>query len=177
MCGPVAMAAVMAAMSVATTAMSVQSQNAQASAAAESAANAAGADYQALSAAAEQTNEAANTEALKLKRQAMIERGRLTAAQSETGFIGNSPLREMLNQRLKEKEAIGALETNQANALMQNSREMNKVFTTAQSRYNEARSKIVGNAAAGLMIGSSGLQGAAAGYDFGEKITKPKVGR
>jgi len=165
---------VMSALSMATTAYGIKSQNDQAKVSAESASNAAAADYQAISAAAEQTNAAANAEALKMKRQALIERGRLIAAQSEAGFIGNSPLRELLNQRLKEQEALGALETNQANALAQNSREANKVFITAQSRYNDAKSRRVSGVASGLMIASAGMQGAASGYSLYNGLTKPK---
>jgi uncharacterized membrane protein len=111
---------------------------------------------------------------MKLKRQALLERGRLTAAQSEAGFIGNSPLREMLNQRLKEQEALGTLGTNQANALVQNTRESTKIFTMAQSRYNEAMSRRTNPWASGLMIATSGVQGAASGYSLYDSITKPK---
>jgi hypothetical protein len=166
--------ATMAALTMATTAYQIKTQNDQAEVAGESAANAAAADYQAVSANAEQTNAAATAEALKLKRESLIERGRLVAAQSEAGFIGNSPLREVFNQRLKEQEALGTLEFNQGNALVQNSRDMNKVFTNAQGRYNEAKASRVSPWAAGLMIASSGSKGGAEGYTLMNGILKPK---
>jgi len=168
---------VMAALSMATTAYGVKQQNDASEVAAESANNAAAGDYQAVSAAAEQTNAAANAEALKMKRLALIERGRLTASQSETGFFGNSPLREMLVARLKEKEGLGAIEVNQANALAQNSRDANKVFTTNMSRYNEAMSRRTNSWASGLMIATAGLQGGVEGYTLGKALTEPKRGR
>jgi len=165
---------IVSALSMASAAYGIKSQNDQAQAAGESANTAAAADYQAVSAAGEQVNAQASAEALKLKRQALIERGRLVATQSETGFFGNSPLREMLVSRLKEREALGTVGTNQANALVQNSRDMNSIFTTAMSRYNEARSRRVGGAAAGLMIASSGVEGAAEGYNMGSLLIKPR---
>jgi tetrahydromethanopterin S-methyltransferase subunit F len=173
MCNPILIATIaMAALSVGSTVVGIQNQNNAAEAAGESANNAAKADYQAVSDAANQTNASANAEAVKMKRQALIERGRLTAAQSEAGFIGNSPLREMLNQRLKEQEALGTLDTNQANALVQNSRDSNKIFTNDMSRYNEAMSRRTNSLAAGLMIATSGVQGASSGYSLYKGATR-----
>jgi hypothetical protein len=174
MCYPIIAVGVMAALSMATTAYQVKSQNDQAATAGASANNAAAADYAAVSDAADQTNAAANAEALKLKRQALIERGRLTAAQSEAGFIGNSPLREMLNQRLKEQEALGTVGTNQANALVQNTRNSNDIFANNMSRYNEAMSRRTNSWASGLMIASSGAKGASEGYSIYDSLTKPR---
>jgi hypothetical protein len=170
----VGLAISMAGLSAGNVAAQIHSQGKQAQAAGESATNAATADYMATSEAADQTNAAANAEALKLKRQALIERGRLIAAQSETGFIGNSPIRELNNQRLREQEALGTLEVNQANALVQNSRESNKIFSNAQSRFNEAIAGRTGGLAAGLMIASGGVQGGVQGYTLGRGIMKPK---
>ena len=168
---------IVSALSMASAAYGIKSQNDQAQAAGESANTAAAADYQAVSAAGEQVNAQASAEALKLKRQALIERGRLVATQSETGFFGNSPLREMLVARLKEKEGLGAIGVNQANALVQNSRDANKVFTSNMSRYNEAMSRRTNSAAAGLMIASAGIQGGVEGYTLGKALTEPKRGR
>jgi len=161
---------IMTALSMGNTAASAVSQNKQAKAAGDAASVAAAADYQAVAAAGDQVNAQAQMEALKLKRQALIERGRIVAGQGETGFIGNSPLKELLVSRTQEQEALGTLSYNQANALAQNSRDMGSVFATATSRYNEARSRRVGGWASGLMIASAGASGAAEGLTFGKGL-------
>jgi hypothetical protein len=142
----------------------------------ENAAKAAQGDYLALEERGKQINQKATQEALSLKRQALLERGRLSAAQAETGFVGKSPLREMYNMRLKEREALGTLQANTAGALAQNSLDAAKVSTVAQSRYNEAASMRVSSLTAGLQIAGSGLEGGASGVQFGQAITRPKKG-
>lgn len=164
----------MAALAAGGTAYSINQQNKAADVAAESAKNAATADYMATTDAAEQTNAAAAAEALKLKRQALIERGRIMSAQSETGFIGNSPLREMLVARTKEAEALGTTQVNQTNALVQNSRDSAKIFSVAQGRVNEARAAYVNPFAAGLMIATSGAEGVGKGYMYGSALKGKK---
>ena len=166
----------MAALAAGGTAYGIKKQNDAAEVAADSAKSSAAADYMAVSDAADQTNKAAANEALKLKRMALIERGRIMAAQSETGFIGNSPLREMLNARLKEREALGTTRFNQETALVQNSRESGKIFADATGRVNQARASVTGGWAAGLMIASSGVEGGAQGYNMYKGMTKPKKG-
>lgn len=170
----IAVIAVMAALAAGGTAMSISAQNKQTKVMEETAKSAAAADYMATTDAAEQTNAAAAGEALKLKRQALIERGRIVSAQSETGFIGNSPLREMLIARTKEAEALGTTQTNLANALTQNSRDTAKIFSTAQGRVNEARAAYVNPFAAGLMIATSGAEGAGKGYTYGSALKGKK---
>jgi hypothetical protein len=174
MCDVATAMLVMGGLAAGTSALQINSQNKAAYAAADSASNAATADYAAVSDAADQVNVQANAEALKLRREALVERGRLVAAQSETGFIGNSPLVELNNQRLKEQEALGTVDYNRGNALMQNSRDMSKIFAAATGRYNEAKSTRVNPFAAGLMIATSGVQGAGTGYTLYEGMTKPK---
>ena len=178
MCDPVSIGVItMATLSMASTGMGIKAQNYQANVAAESASNAASADYQASEAEAAQLNANANQEALKMKREALIERGRLVSAQSEAGFLGNSPLRELLNQRLKETEALGTIDYNQANVLAQNFRERGKTYATSLSRYNEAKANYVGGWASGLMIASAGAAGGVQGYQLGKAIKSPKGGR
>lgn len=167
---------VMAALAAGSSAYGIKQQNDQAEVQAASAKNAATADYMAVDAAATQTGQAANQEALKLKRQALIERGRIVAAQSETGFFGNSPLREMLNAKLKEREALGTNRYNLGNAMEQGGRDSAKVFADETSRVNEARSRVTNYWAAGLQIASAGVQGGAAGYGLYKGATKPKKG-
>jgi hypothetical protein len=157
----------MAALAAGGTAYSVSEQNKATKVTEESAKSSAAADYMATTDAAEQTNAAAAGEAMKLKRQALVERGRIVSAQSETGFIGNSPLREMLIARTKEAEALGTTQTNLANALTQNSRDTAKIFSVAQSRVNEAKANYASPWAAGLMIATSGVEGAGKGYTYG----------
>jgi hypothetical protein len=164
----------MAALTMATTAYSVKTQNDQAEAASESAKNTAVADYMAVEDARGQVNTQANAEALKLKRQALIERGRIVAGQSEAGFFGNSPLRELWNNRLKEREALGTNVFNQGNALMQNTRDAGSIFATATGRANEARASRIGNLAAGLQIAGAGVEGVTQGYSMYNAIYKPK---
>ena len=170
----IAVIAVMAALAAGGTAMSISQQNKQTKVMEEAAKSAAAADYMATTDAAEQTNAAAAGEAMKLKRQALIERGRIVSAQSETGFIGNSPLREMLVARTKEAEALGTTQVNQTNALVQNSRDSAKVFATAQGRVNEARAAFVNPFAAGLMIATSGVEGAGKGYTYSSAMKGKK---
>ena len=170
----IAVIAVMAALAAGGTTMSISQQNKQTKVMEESAKSAAAADYMATTDAAEQTNAAAASEAMKLKRQALIERGRIVSAQSETGFIGNSPLREMLVARTKEAEALGTTQVNQTNALVQNSRDSAKVFATAQGRVNEARAAFVNPFAAGLMIATSGVEGAGKGYTYSSAMKGKK---
>jgi hypothetical protein len=176
MCDPISitLAVSLAALTAGQAAASIHASNKQGEAAAKSASNAATADYMATQGAAEQVNAQATAEALKLKRESAIERGRLMAAQSETGFLGNSPLRELYNQRLKEQEALGTNEFNQANALVQNSRDMGSVYATAQGRVNEARAARTNGWTAGLMIAGGAAQGGLQGYTLGKQITKPK---
>jgi len=166
----IAVVAVMAALAAGGAAYSINQQNKATAVASESAKSAAAADYMATTDAAEQTNAAAAGEAMKLKRQALIERGRIVSAQSETGFSGNSPLREMLVARTKEAEALGTTKVNQANALVQNSRDSAKIFSVAQGRVNEARAAFVNPFAAGLMIATSGVEGAGKGYTYGSSL-------
>lgn len=170
----IAVIAVLAALAAGGTAYSVKKQNDAAEVSAESAKSAAAADYMAVADAAKQTNAAASSEALKLKRQALVERGRIVSAQSEAGFIGNSPLREMLVARTKEAEALGTTQVNQANALVQNTRDSAKIFATSQGRVNEARAAYVNPFAAGLMIASSSVEGAGRGYTYGSTLKRGK---
>lgn len=152
----------------------ISSANKTSKAMQENADKAAQGDYAALQARSTQINQKATQEALALKRNALLERGRLTAAQSETGFFGNSPLREMYVMRLKEKEAIGGVQTNLANALEQNTYDMGNVRSTAQSRFNEAGAMSTNSWAAGLQIAGAGLGGATSGVQLGQSITSPK---
>jgi hypothetical protein len=163
---------VMAALAAGSSAYGMKQQADVNEAQAKSAENAATADYMAIDAAAVQTGQAATQEAMKLKRQALIERGRIVAAQSETGFFGNSPLREMLNARLKEKEALGTNKVNYTNALMQGGRDSTKVFADLSGRINETRAKTTNNWAAGLQIVSAGVGGGVSGYTATRKPTK-----
>jgi len=170
----IAAIAVMAALAAGGTAYGAKQQNDVAEVQAQVAKNAAGADYMAVADAANQTNAAAAGEALKLKRQALIERGRIVSAQAETNFIGNSPLREMLIARTKEAEALGTTRVNQANALVQGGRDSAKVFANEQGRINEARAAFVNPWAAGLMIASSGVEGAGKGYMYSKDLNLGK---
>jgi hypothetical protein len=170
----IAIIAVMAAMAAGSAAYSAKQQNDAAEVAADSAKNAASADYMATEDAATQTNQAAQSEALKLKRQALVERGRIVSAQSETGFFGNSPLREMLNARLKEKEALGTTRYNQENALLHGGRESAKIFADASGRVNQARAGFNSPWATGLQITTAAVGGGLAGYQLSQGATKPK---
>ena len=169
-------AILMAALAVGGTAYGVKQQNDAAKVEEESAKNAAAGDYQAIEAGAEQTTKAANQQALQLKRMALVERGRIMAAQAETNFMGNSPLRELLNARLKEKEALGTNRYNEAGALLEGGRDSAKVFANATSRVNEAKSRYTNQWAAGLMIATAGIEGGTKGYVLGKQIKKPAQG-
>jgi hypothetical protein len=134
----------------------------------ENAKNAQESDMQLLDLQAKQIGDKATQEATDIRRAAIRERGALLAAQSEAGFMGNSPFRELYNARLKEAEAVAAVGTNQSNALMQNMAQRTAAHATAQGRINDAWSRVPNSFVAGLQIATAGMQGAYTGYTYGK---------
>jgi hypothetical protein len=122
MCDPVSitLGVTAAALSAGSVAAQISAQNKAAKRSAQSAKEALAADVQQSQIQAEQIQAQTTQETLALKREALQRRGALLAAQSSTGFFGNSPLREELNLRLKESEALGTIEENQATRAWQN---------------------------------------------------------
>jgi hypothetical protein len=171
-CDPVTitLAVTSAALSAGSVASSISAQNRAAKASAQSAKEAQAADVQASQLQAEQIQEQTTQESLQLKRDALRRRGALLAAQSSTGFFGNSPLREELNLRLKESEALGTLDANQANALLQNQARLGAIGATARGRVNQARSRISSSFSTALQIGGGVAGGALQGVQFGRAL-------
>ena len=163
MCAPViAMTALSVASAIAAQNQASSTADAQARAAREAEA----ADLSTLDLQAKQIGDKAVRETVAIRRQALKERGTLVAAQSEAGFIGNSPFRERYVSQQKEDEAIVGTNANAENALLQNSTEKYKVGSVARSRVNEAYSRIPSGLVAGLQIATAGVSGATQGYNL-----------
>jgi hypothetical protein len=178
MCDPVSitLGVTAAALSAGSVAAQISAQNKAAKRSAQSAKEALAADVQQSQIQAEQIQAQTTQETLALKREALQRRGALLAAQSSTGFFGNSPLREELNLRLKESEALGTIEENQATTLLQNQAERGKILATAKGRLNEAASRTTSPFAAALQIGGSGVGGFASGVQLGRSLKVPRKG-
>lgn len=176
MCVPaVAIAVASIAISTASTIAQAQQARTMAKTQADSARRAAEADQAALELQAAQISAKGAQEGLDIKRQALLTKGTLAAAQAETGVSGMTPLRELYNVQLKEGEALDAASKNTAGLLMQNRADMNKVQVQASNRAREAFSKVPSSALTGLQIAGGALSAGSAGYETGLRIEEGRA--
>ena len=174
LCEPITLAVAFAGIAAASSAVGIIGQNKAMVEEAENANVAAMADYAALEDQAKQTGDQARAEAARIKLNNMREEATIRTATGENGMGGASSLREVQAAHLAASGNISVLETNYANTLQQNAREIGKIAMTNRGRVGAARSRMVGAAAAGLQIGAAGMQGAASGYSLGKSYQEGK---
>lgn len=171
MCDPVtATTAIIAGINMLGTASEISAQNKQADAEIAAANQAYGVDINLLNEQFYQIQEQTALDQVERQRQALRERGRMMVAMGEVGIEGNSPLREIANSFLQESFDKGIMEANKENRIKQNYAERKKIKAERESRINQAKSKKVDPLFGTLLIGSSGLSGAASGRKLGTTL-------
>lgn len=152
------------------TAVSVKQQNDLADNQMEAADNAAQADYNATAERQSQIRSQADDQKLERKRAVMRERAQIRTASAESGLNGIES-RFLEATQLNQDLALGAIDENTVNNIVQTQRDNDKTFAVQTGRINEAKSKKLGGASAGLQVATSGLTGYTTGYSAGKTLS------
>lgn len=98
------------------------------------------------------------------------ERGRIQAAQSESGVSGASPLREMANTYLQESLTQGSITTEGEAKQRSIALQMQSTYLEGLSQINSLESQKTSESSAWMQTISAGAQGAAQGYSMGSSM-------
>lgn len=161
-------AMLMAALSAASTAAQISAQNKAAQAAGRAANARTLMQYKQEEMAQQETKAAAGAKLTEEDRKRLAERGKIRAAQSESGVSGVSSIRELATSYMEQAFETGTIVSKEEAELRSSGMKMTSTYLEGKSAVNEANSKISSPLSTVLQIGSSAVQGYAAGGGYGE---------